>query len=244
MTRFLLLFATVAALSSVPARAEIWGYVDEDGRAHLAERQLDARYQLFQKGGSLKREDAVDDVVIVGKTRQGVAPGDVAGLPRVAAPHISASRKAPYREMIARVAREHRLDPELLHAIVSVESGYQSAALSPKGAVGLMQVMPATGERFGVTELSDPRQNLKAGARYLKFLLTAFNGNLPLVLAAYNAGEGAVQKYNNRIPPYPETRDYVAKVLASYRGAAEPSGALRDAGGKRMRVVIQPDRAL
>jgi soluble lytic murein transglycosylase-like protein len=80
-----------------------------------------------------------------------------------------------------------------------------------------MQVMPATGQRFGITNLTDPRQNLIAGARYLRVLLAQFNANLPLVIAAYNAGEGAVQKYRNTIPPYNETRDYVTKVMASYQ---------------------------
>ncbi|WP_245944787.1 lytic transglycosylase domain-containing protein [Crenobacter cavernae] len=241
MIRFLLLFATVATLLSATARAEVWGYVDEQGQAHLAERQVDERYRLFHKNGSVKgREDAVDDVVVTGKTR--VRPDLVAGLPKVNAPKISAGKKAPYRDMIAKAARDNQLDAALLHAIVSVESGYRNTALSPKGAVGLMQVMPATGERFGVTQLNDPRQNLKAGARYLKFLLTTFNGNLPLVIAAYNAGEGAVQKYKNRIPPYPETRGYVAKVLASYQGGADTGGTTYAA--KRVRVIIKPDQAL
>lgn len=116
---------------------------------------------------------------------------------------------------IERHARAKGLDPELVHAVIKAESAYQSAAVSPKGAVGLMQVMPATGRRFGVTDLAQPEGNLRAGTAYLRHLLDRFD-NVPLALAAYNAGEGAVIRHGNQIPPYPETQGYVRSILRDY----------------------------
>lgn len=131
-------------------------------------------------------------------------------------------RAGRYNALIDEVAAEYRLDPRLLHAIIHTESAYNIAAISPKGAIGLMQVMPKTGQRFGFTELNDPAVNIRAGAHYLKWLLGQFNNDIELALAAYNAGEGAVNKYG-QIPPYAETKDYVAKVMARYQ---KDSGAL------------------
>lgn len=121
---------------------------------------------------------------------------------------------------IVDVARDNGLDPLLLHAIAHVESRHDSNAVSPAGARGLMQVMPATGKRFGAKNeqsLFDPNTNLRASAAYLRTLLLRYHDELPLVLAAYNAGEGAVDRAGRSIPPYPETRDYVRKVLTAYR---------------------------
>lgn len=118
------------------------------------------------------------------------------------------------------VARRHDIDPLLLHAIAHVESRHNTAALSPAGARGVMQVMPATARRFGVGtahSLQEPRTNLEVSASYLKTLQGRFGNDLPLVLAAYNAGEGAVEKHGRRIPPYAETRSYVQQVLDHYR---------------------------
>ena len=103
-----------------------------------------------------------------------------------------------------------------LHAVISAESGYNPNARSPKNAQGLMQLIPATARRFGVNDPYDPIENLHGGARYLRWLLDLFT-DLRLALAAYNAGEGAVQRYGNTIPPYPETRTYVQRVLEFYR---------------------------
>lgn len=118
--------------------------------------------------------------------------------------------------MIDRHANAKGLDPALVHAVIRAESAYRPDALSAKGAVGLMQVMPATGRRFGVSDLDVPERNLQAGTTYLRHLLDRFD-NVPLALAAYNAGEGAVSRFGNRIPPYPETQGYVQGVLRSYR---------------------------
>lgn len=130
-----------------------------------------------------------------------------------------------YDPLIASVANEFGLDAELLHAIVRTESDYDASAISSKGAVGLMQVMPATGRRFGFEDVRDPPANLSAGAAYLRWLLDRFGNDLELALAAYNAGERAVERYGSRIPPFPETRGYVATVIARYRGS--PSGERR-----------------
>jgi soluble lytic murein transglycosylase-like protein len=120
---------------------------------------------------------------------------------------------AAYRTIIDQVAHEVAMSPQLLRAVIQVESGYQANAHSPKGAQGLMQLMPATAARFGVRNAFDPRENIRGGALYLKWLLEYFGGDLRLALAAYNAGEAAVVKAGYRIPPISETRDYVPKVL-------------------------------
>lgn len=143
--------------------------------------------------------------------------------PSVAAPRASpAPRTAPraasrWNAMIEQVAAEHGVDARLLHAIISVESAYNPQARSHAGALGLMQVIPATGKRFGADDLFDPLQNLRAGTAYLVWLKRRFGGDLELMLAAYNAGEGAVQRHGNRIPPFKETRQYVMRVTALYR---------------------------
>lgn len=116
---------------------------------------------------------------------------------------------AAVQRLIERVAGEHGVDAALVKAVVAVESGFQTRARSPKGAVGLMQVLPSTARQYGIANLYDPAANLQAGVRHLKGLLERLP--LALALAAYNAGEGAVQQFRG-IPPYPETRAYVARV--------------------------------
>jgi hypothetical protein len=108
------------------------------------------------------------------------------------------------------------VDPVLLYAQMYQESSFKRAAISPKGARGLMQLMPGTAARFGVTNIFDPKQNIEGGARYMRFLLDAFNGDIALALAGYNAGEGAVLKFGRRIPPYRETQDYVRRISGRY----------------------------
>jgi soluble lytic murein transglycosylase-like protein len=128
---------------------------------------------------------------------------------------------------IAEAARTHKVDPLLLHAVIKQESGYRAAATSYAGARGIMQVMPDTGRGLGVRDpglLYDPEVNINAGARLLSQLWQRFDGNIDLVLAAYNAGEGAVRKYGNSVPPYRETQDYVLKVKKNYRELAAESG--------------------
>jgi soluble lytic murein transglycosylase-like protein len=122
-----------------------------------------------------------------------------------------------FGEIIEKTAALYGLESALLHAVIEVESGYEPNARSPKGARGLMQLMPGTATRYGVVNAFDPAQNIDGGARYLCDLLRMFDGDLSLVLAAYNAGENAVARNQNRIPPIRETEAYVPKVLAQYR---------------------------
>lgn len=126
-------------------------------------------------------------------------------------------RKATYDLVVDDVSRTYGLESALLHAVISVESGYNPQAISPKGAVGLMQLMPQTAQRYGVTDALNPRQNIEGGARYLRDLLRQFDNNLSLALAAYNAGEQAVLRHGRRIPPYRETQSYVPRVIDFYR---------------------------
>ena len=118
------------------------------------------------------------------------------------------------------------VDPLLLYAIMHQESSFKSRAISPKGARGLMQLMPFTAMRYGVTNIFDPRQNIEGGARYVRFLLDRFDGDITLVLAGYNAGEGAVEKYGWQIPPYSETQEYVRRISRRYAVLRDPNAAL------------------
>jgi soluble lytic murein transglycosylase-like protein len=125
--------------------------------------------------------------------------------------------KRKYTPIILQAARQHKIDPKLVHAVIQAESAYDAKAVSSAGAVGLMQLMPATARQYGAANRKDPKQNIFAGTRYLKHLLELFDDNLELSLAAYNAGEHAVKKYKNKIPPYPETQQYVKQVLNLYK---------------------------
>ena len=158
-----------------------------------------------------------------------------------------AARVMAFSPIIDEAAHVAQVDSALLMAVIDVESGGNPQAVSPKGATGLMQLMPGTGERHGASNLFDPRQNIAAGARYLGELKRQF-GELPLALAAYNAGEGAVQKYGGQIPPYAETMNYVPKVIARYRwyravmsstGGASVQEVAANARGRFM--VVRPD---
>ncbi len=123
-----------------------------------------------------------------------------------------------FAEMIDEASRKAALDPALVHAVIAVESGYNPAARSVKGAIGLMQVMPETAARYGVADPAvSPQENLRAGTRYLRYLMRLFDNRIELVLAAYNAGEFAVMRHGYRIPPYRETQNYVPAVLARYQ---------------------------
>ena len=124
------------------------------------------------------------------------------------------------RQLINEVAAEVKIAPALLHAVIATESRYNTGALSPRGAIGLMQLMPDTALRFGAPDPYNPRDNVLAGANYLKFLLKLFGNDMELAIAAYNAGHGAVMRAGNRIPEYPETMAYVPKVLAYMRCAS------------------------
>jgi soluble lytic murein transglycosylase-like protein len=211
-----LVFVAMTMLAA-PCAADIWGYVDDKGVAHLSDHQVDERYFLFKKEAPRPAAEVFDYSSLEKMT----AIGSVA----TANPAL----RAQFAPLIAQVAHEHNLDVSLLHAIITVESGYNAQAKSPAGAIGLMQLMPGTAQKYGVRNIWDPLENLHGGARYLRFLLTMFPNKLDLVLAAYNAGEGAVQQAGMKIPPYAETRAYVPHVIGHYeryRAAAMPAGTV------------------
>lgn len=133
-------------------------------------------------------------------------------MPRAAGPSLLEAVGKPYQRLIEETAARYQLDPRLLEAVVEVESARRADAVSPKGAQGLAQLMPATARRLGVADPHDPADNLDGAARYLVWLIDRYQGDLRLALAAYNAGEGAVDR-SGGIPAYPETRNYVGKVL-------------------------------
>jgi soluble lytic murein transglycosylase-like protein len=149
-------------------------------------------------------------------------------------PGVIASQNADLQNqdlkvMIDRIADEQGVESQLVHSVIRAESNYNSNAVSPKGAQGIMQLIPATAHRFGVTNTFDPRENIQGGVRYLRFLLDYYKGDYAKSIAAYNAGEGAVDKYNG-VPPYAETQNYVYRVagnLKAARQAAVPRAAVK-----------------
>ena len=194
------LAAAILALAG-PAAADIWGFVDERGVAHIASYQVHERYYLFktEPPASVEAPTATPEP----------APAELEGF-------VNVAQRRQLAPLVGAIAKEHGLDAALLHAVITVESGYNAHARSPKGAAGLMQLMPDTARRYAVKNIWDPRENLRGGARYLRDLIAMFRADLSLALAAYNAGEAAVVQAGNRVPPYPETRSYVPRVLAHY----------------------------
>lgn len=182
--------------------ADIYKYKDYRGRLHLTDRPIN------KPGYTLLKHFTLNDLN---------KPSPPAAKPGSGWRRILAERRAKWGADIARVAKHHELSAALIHAVVQAESNYRSDAVSKKGAVGLMQLMPATAKRFGVKDRYSGIQNLRGGTRYLHYLIGLFENDLRLALAAYNAGENAVIKYGNKIPPYRETREYVDKVMRFYR---------------------------
>lgn len=188
--------ATALLLQTLSAKAEIYKYEDPLGNLYFTDSPMKGTpYKLLWRSGNDPRFGSYSRI-------------DIAGMKQ---------NRERYSPLIEQVARYEGVYPGLLHAVVRAESAYDPRALSRKGAQGLMQLMPPTARRFGVRDSWDPEQNLAGGARYLKSLMEMFDDNLELVLAAYNAGENAVRKYGNQIPPFPETRKYVKKVVSFYQ---------------------------
>ena len=172
----------------------------------------------FEKGekaladARAKVEQVASEIAAANKPAPAIAPiSDLAASDR---PWSTGNSKID--SLIRYYGSQHGVDPYLIYCLMSQESGFTSGATSPKGAQGLMQLMPGTAARYGVTNPYDVEQNIKGGTRYLKDLLKMFNGRVDLALAGYNAGEGAVMKYGNTVPPYSETRNYVRLILQRY----------------------------
>ena len=135
-----------------------------------------------------------------------------------AARQVNLQNFLTYAPLVEEISTQQQVDPKLVHAVIQVESDYNPSSLSHKGAKGLMQLMPETAARYGLSDIWDPRQNIQAGVKHLKYLLELYQNDLPLALSAYNAGANAVDRYGG-IPPYQETRNYVRKVTSLYQGA-------------------------
>lgn len=190
-SRYLMTLVLIAGTFFLePAQAGIYTFTDANGVMHFTNVPSTPRY------ADMRRVAYMPEPAVARRARP-----------------VDPSRFSP---LVEKAAREHQIDQALLRAVIAVESGYDPNAVSHKGAVGLMQLMPQTARRYGVRNMYDPAQNIQGGARYLRDLMGKFNNDLPLVLAAYNAGEDAIAQYGNRIPPYRETRSYVPRVLDFY----------------------------
>lgn len=174
------------------ARADIYAFVDESGVAHYSNVPTDPRFQFLL-------------ATPADKTQSGEAYNPVL-----------LARSVDFDPIIEKAALAASVEADLLRAVIAVESGFNARAVSKAGAVGLMQLMPATAKRFGATDRYDPRQNVHAGARYLRSLIDRYGKDIQLALAAYNAGETAVDRCGRCIPAYKETQAYVPKVLRVY----------------------------
>lgn len=188
--KFLLLTTLLLILAS-SAEADIYTYTDANGVVHFSNVQVNK-----------------NDKVVVASQRD-----ENRSEPPRGQAQVSLAGKNRFAPLVEEAARTYQVDAALLHAVISAESGYNPAAVSRKGAVGLMQLMPETARRYGVENSFDPAQNIRGGTKYLSDLLQLFDNNLELAVAAYNAGEKAVIRHGYSIPPYRETLAYVPKVL-------------------------------
>ncbi len=187
----------LTSLWAVSAQADLYAYTDEHGILNITNvPSTDARYKLLRKESN-------------GRIWKNSVKTSSSGTRR------SYKKTAGLDSIVQQAAQANKVDAALVHAVIHVESGFNPHAVSPKGASGLMQLMPATARRYGVQDIFDPEENIGAGVRYLKDLLKMFNNNQRLALAAYNAGENSVLRFGG-IPPYPETTQYVTKVLSMH----------------------------
>jgi soluble lytic murein transglycosylase-like protein len=187
-----LILIPAALCVPTPARADIYRYEDPDGTLHFTDAPTDSRFKVFMR--DIKKDQKLRTAFKL--------PG-------------FARNPAEFEPIISSCSRQYGVDSSLVKAVIHAESGYNPSAVSPKGAQGLMQLMPKTAQGLKVADSLNPSDNIRGGVRYLKFLLDTFKGDESLALAAYNSGLGSVAKYGG-IPPYQETRNYVSKVL-SYR---------------------------
>ena len=212
--------AKKTADSEVSVLGGLYVYVDEMGVPHYSLQKIDERYQLFANAGPVLDSDIK---LAVGMPDTNLGRLEVYGYGGASAAVqrrlLNSSNLARYEATIRKHANAHGVDVNLVKAVMAAESGFNSSAISPKNAMGLMQVIPPTAARYGVSaeQLMNPDRNIYAGVRYLRDLSRMFQGRPDLIIAAYNAGEGAVYKYNRRIPPYAETQNYVRTVMQYYQ---------------------------
>jgi soluble lytic murein transglycosylase-like protein len=200
------------ALCSGFAHADIYRSLDPDTPTKFTNvLPTDSRWELFLK----ETPEPIPEAAAVDQSR------------------FRVDGSARFASQIQAAAMANNVDAALIRAVISVESGYNPSAVSRAGAVGLMQLMPETARRYNVTDRHDPEQNIHGGAQYLRDLLRMFNNNLHLTLAAYNAGEQAVMKYGNRIPPYRETLAYVPRVMKFYQRYSTGYPSAAESGVKR-----------
>lgn len=176
-------------LISTGVKADIYKFIDSDGRIYYTDTPKNSMYKRIIRTRPVTYSKAL--------------------------PFMGVNRQK-FTDLINEAANRHQVDVKLVHAVIQAESAYDATAISSAGAVGLMQLMPDTARRYGVSDRNNPVQNIDGGTHYLKDLLRMFDSNLNLAVAAYNAGENAVIRHNNSIPPYPETQNYVKTVLALY----------------------------
>lgn len=185
-------------LAPAARAAEVYSYVDADGVVHFSNAPSDARYRKVKRAAGAS----------------GVYRADA---PKARVRPIAARRTERFREHISAAATKYNLPEALLLAVMSVESNFDHQAVSEKGAMGLMQLMPGTAKEMFVADAWDPPQNIEGGARYLRILANQYQGDLVKTLAAYNAGPEAVRRAGGAVPNIPETREYVRKVIALYQ---------------------------
>lgn len=214
MRRTTLVLLVLLALAPLPLRAQVFACPDEQGGMRLSKVE-EAGCSLYLKSGD---EGALKGVRA--RLRLPWAEEEARAREAQAERRLEQSLATlPFSATVREAANRYSVDPALVHAVIFAESAYNPLAVSDKGAIGLMQVMPDTGARYGVKEkdLRNPVRNVHAGTRYLADLLELFEGDVELALAGYNAGEGAVLKFGRRIPPFAETKAYVPRVLERWR---------------------------
>jgi soluble lytic murein transglycosylase-like protein len=205
------LLAAMMALSVGDAAADIYRYVDSNGVVHFTDRPSHPGYKLFLRTPPAQ------------PVRATTVPASLPVVPRARVSSARAAAAREYNALVDEASRRWGVNPALIHAVITAESNYDPEALSRAGAMGLMQLMPGTARRFGVADPWDPEQNVNGGTRYLRELLDRFR-NVKLALAAYNAGEGAVEQYGNQVPPYEETQTYVDRVMGLFFRSIERDG--------------------
>ncbi len=229
--------AAIALATAPAAEADLVVLTDGSVLKVVAfEAEDESAILIFAKGGSmrlplLRIERVLDDEVVPQPEKAAEVLEATAASYPVRFVEGSVAPRTAYGDLILAAARKHKVNPELVAAVIRAESAFNPRALSRKGARGLMQLMPATAKRYGVSisELWKPERNIEAGVRYLAFLADRFSGDLPRILAGYNAGEGAVDRYGG-VPPYRETQGYVRRILG-YLGL-EPASSIAPTGAR------------